>query len=338
MACVCSPSITVYGEVVHLGQVLTYETPQREEFSMVTSYRYEIGQPKYMSAVVLAGSKNLKLVNTCPDAVRLYRGDDLLTEVYANPDESLSAIKNVTIGILNENDGLIDFGTGRTSWLFVLSPEVTETYKEAGRYRLVIPEGLFTLDGETVGGGEIPYNFLGDIEVHYPYTVTPASGSEFDVASPMKSLTITLEGDIRMVDYPGTPGALYDPDGKALRFESSYAKLNGASLTWIFKENWRYPIDWQPGEYTFRLRRNTINVNCWCDEGIAPDWPEEDITVLYVLKDDLTAVSITGAEAAQSYTVYTLDGLAVAVDAPGEALTTLPEGVYIINGKKAHIH
>lgn len=319
-----------------MDQVLTYETPQQETFSMVTSYLYDIGQPKYMSAVVLMGPKNLKLVSTCPDAVRLYRGEELLAEVYADPDESVSAVKDVSI-YLYADDGLIDFGTGRTSWLFVLSPKLTETYKEAGQYRLVLPAGLFTLNGETVGGGEIPYNFLGDIEVHYPYTITPEPGTEFEVSSPIKSLTITLEGDIRMVDYPGTPGALYAPNGKALGFESSYAKVNGASLTWIFKEKKRYPIDWQPGVYTFRLIRNTINVNCWCDEGIAPCWPEEDITVLYVLKDDLTAVSITGAEAAESYTVYTTDGRAVAVAAPGEVLTTLPEGIYIINGKKAYI-
>lgn len=318
---------------IPFDSAFTYETPSQAEFSFSTSYRYEVNDGYGMGAVVLSGPKGVKLQKDCQDAVELmYEGRTVATITeYSGED---AKVHDVTVNFLDDS-GLLDFGSGRTSWLFEFDREKSEAVLKPGHYTVKIPAGLFMYEESIVGAGSLEYDYQGDIKIDYPYTITPEAGTEFSTSSPIKRVTITIGGYVRLLDYAYTPGALYGPDGNALSFQSRYATVSGNELIWKFDEKWNNRIDWVPGEYTFKLPRNTININCWADAGIEPDFPEEDINILYILKDGVSGVCVTGIERADSYTVYTLDGRVVAVNGPSDVLLTLPEGFYIINGKKA---
>ena len=51
---------------------------------------------------------------------------------------------------------------------------------------------------------------------------------------------------------------------------------------------------------------------------------------------DLSGVEAIGAEA-DAYTVYTISGIRVLVNASSDEVKALPAGLYIINGKKVYI-
>ncbi|MDE6295202.1 MAG: hypothetical protein K2M03_03975, partial [Muribaculaceae bacterium] len=303
-------------------------------FSYTTSYMYEVNNGQGMGAVVLSAPKGLKLNTDCQAAVELMcDGKSVATITKYSGEEA--QVHDVTVNYFD--DGLIDFGSGRSSWLFVFAEDKSDVLLKAGHYTMKVPSGLFMYEDNIIGAGSLEYDYQGDIKIDYSYTVTPESGSEFTTDSPIRQVTITVGGYLRMLSYAYTPGALYGPDGNALTFESRRAVVTGNQLTWKFNESRSNPVKWEAGEYTFKLPRNTININCWEDVGIEPDFPEEDINVLYILKDDITGVAVSGIERADSYTVYTLDGRAIAVDASSDVLLTLPDGIYIINGKKAHL-
>ncbi|MDE6810969.1 MAG: hypothetical protein K2J15_01315 [Muribaculaceae bacterium] len=334
-------SATVYGDTLPFDKVFVYGSPSHPEFMLTTSYRAELGTPFGMAAVALDCPKNTKLVVTCEDKAQLYYGEELIGEIGAtdgDDESSPSRISDIGISLFAEDDGLIDFGSGNTTWLFMFDQRRQEQYMRSGEYTLKVPEGLFAIEGNPVGAGEMKYNYLGNVKQSYSYTVTPEPGSIFGVDEPMKTLTLEITPDIgyiNMIDYERPVGGLWGPNGRELQFESSYAKIDGNKIIWSFKQHPRYRFDWVAGEYTFKLRKNTINVNSFSGEGVAPVFPDEDINVLYILTEDLTGVAVTGIEAAQSYTVHTLDGRLLAADASSDFLLSLPRGVYIINGRKA---
>lgn len=333
---------------IPFNETFTYALPSASEFTLSTSYKAEVNDPHGMAAVTLDCPRGVTLVKECKEKAQLYFAGELIGEIGAtdgddeedmDPEDRTvhSRIRDVTKMLLAEDDGLIDFGNGRSTFLFMFDDRVPEKYLQAGAYTLKVPEGLFAKDGVKIAAGEIGYTYLGDVELKHGYTVTPEPGTVFALDKPIKSLTIEIDGMVNMLDYASPVGKLYNPDGKAMVFASDYPMIRGNRIIWEFNQHPKYPQKWIAGEYTFKLPKETINVNSWAGEGVDPVFPEEDLNILYILGDGATGVTVVGLEKSPTYTVYTLDGCPLAIDANADALTSLPSGLYIINGRQVRL-
>ncbi|MDE6810970.1 MAG: hypothetical protein K2J15_01320 [Muribaculaceae bacterium] len=324
----------VSAEVIPAEKVLQLGTPISSEFTLRMSFGGAYGQAFGMAAVSLDSAKGVTLNENCPDKVQLYYGDELLAEVGATESDN-NGITNIGFSYASDDDPL-NF-EGHSTWLIMFDASAPAEYKRLGDYTLILPEDLFRYGEDTVGSMTLHYTMVDKINASWGYTVTPENGSEFTVTNPIPSVTVTATGNARMLDYNNPVGGLYDPEGNLMKFRSSYPTRSGASLIWDFIDPYTSKVEWTEGEYTFKLPAHSLYVNMQGMNFGQGNFPSEDINVLYILRDGTTRVTVAGAEAAHSYTVYTTDGKLIAAGATGDLLLTLPEGIYIINGKKVKL-
>lgn len=338
-------------ETVPFEEVFRLKTPSKSEFTLSQSYggfRQSFG----MAAIELASLTGVSQNFETDVKAQLYYGDTLLAEA-GNETGEYGGIVNNTIVFGAEGMTVADTEDFSFSWLFMFNASVPESFKQPGEYKVVIPEGLFLYNDMPVAAATLKYTLKesqgggGDVEDKFGYTISPETGTEFVLSNPLNKIVMTVTGNVQNIDmdYGLAPGALYSPRGRKMPFKQRFPKINKNTVTWTYvlnpsqDEDDDDPIIWIPGEYTFIVEANSFGVNQYLEDGEPGNFPEKDIKVLYIINDDsVTGVAVEGIEAAPSYTVYKLDGTLVAKSVSGEVLSSLPAGIYIINGTKAVIN
>lgn len=294
------------------------------EVNLDNCYGASQGMPFGMGAVVVKAAKGIELVKDSKETVKLYKGTELVKAITAEEGIALGGIGEAADEATMTND---------VTFFFVSSPEdVTDVYKQDGDWKVEIPAGLFTVNGNPVAAGELEYTYTNKATTAWEYTLDPVSGTEIDGKMSTVKLTVT---NANSVDYDTNPGKLVNPDGETVILKSSFPKVEGNSIIWTIEGSASKPIDWKNGTYTFTIAKNSIWVNMSSDTTAEGNFPEEDIVALYIIKNTGVGVAVIGVEAADSYTVYTLDGKAVLINGTAEQLVELENGFYIVNGKKA---
>ena len=300
--------------------------PAAEECSLSETYGAMYNHPFGMAAIEISAAQGVTVNTECTEKVQLYYEGTLLAEVgTGTPDESGDGTGIYSTGIGGMDDGVIEWGTTNT-YMIMFNPAAPDQFKQLGKYTLKVPEGAFLLNEVPVAAGELNYTLVAD-KSSWDYSFTPEEGSSLDGAT---SIVLTIDG-VQFVDAEKNCATLVDPEGNTVPWQSAYAgyadgKYN--TVQWLIKTGFN---DWKGGFYTFTLKAHTVAINGWADE-IDPQFPEEDITILY---NGATGVSLVGVDVADSYTVYTVDGKAVLVNGTLEQVAELSNGLYIVNGKKA---
>ncbi len=257
----------------------------------------------------------------------------------------------VMSGSTFDENGFGDFTP--TSTLFVVlanngEGDIDETlvpdYSRDGYYTLVIPDGAFRADGILLKGTEITFHFTNETgEFKYEYNVTPEENTTNDpITNPAEifgvdgtGVVVTFVGTTQ-IDCVANAATLTLPDGTVLK-------------DYLPDSNWRNTMTWKfgttttnwpaKGEYVFELLAGKVyvemgNADDLEDAGIEGNFPGMKV-VYYVDKD--TSVAMIGVEPADAYTIFTIDGKLVRLNATPDQLIDIEPGLYIINGKKAFI-
>ena len=202
----------------------------------------------------------------------------------------------------------------------------------AGTYTIHIPEGAFLDAGVPMEQTEIVYTYFIGSKADMSYILTPESGSEFETFGPLQKFCIEFP-KANTLDYlTRGGGTLTDPDGRKVPQynlkgqSSSYANLVNNKLYYCYGvKDW----EWKYGQYKFEIKPSEI-----CIDSPLGNFP--GLTATYVV-DDNTGVAMVGISPAESYDVYGLDGRMIMQGASPERMQTLPEGLYVVNGKKCNV-
>lgn len=303
------------------------------EITNLNCFGASAGRPMAMAAFEVKVPEGLGINKESTAKVELKYHDAITNEDVLIG--SISAEEGIDLGgVAAAADEVIELPHTNTLRFFFVNGDVPESFQKEGQYTLVIPNDLFTLNNgfQKVDGANIALTYAIEAQAEFEYTITPAEGTEFN--GKIDDIVLTFPG--KAVSYDAAPGKLYGPDGVQIKLKSSYPTLVTNGIKWILEGPKNTPIEWVDGSYTFKILKNTVYVGI--DDTLPEgNWPNEDFAVTYVVKNNSTGVAIIGIEAADAYTVYTLDGKAMLLNAPAEKLIDLPNGLYIINGKKAII-
>ncbi|MCM1475412.1 MAG: hypothetical protein NC036_04115 [Muribaculaceae bacterium] len=304
----------------------------------------------------ILGSKNISTDATCGQTIKLYytapeaTERELLCEL--DPAKAGQIEFDSAAGAAEGDEDPIEFNSDNTVMLnfdaaisgydgsdenATVSGRGNEKLMQTGKYEIEVGNGVFTLDGLAMNGFNTTYNYINEDKVDLSYEITPTPGSEIEGKIPQ--LTITFPGVANIYDISGNKCKLYNPEGTKMSFRSSYPSATGNTITWKFEDPKNKTVEWKPGTYTFKIVENAINVGLpqFTGDGYSTpgNWPAEAMEITYIVKEDSTVgVALIGIEAADNYTVYTLDGRVVLVKAAAEKLVDLENGIYLINGKK----
>lgn len=216
-------------------------------------------------------------------------------------------------------------------------------YMKDGYYSIEIPDGAFELvkaDGSVtkLNGLTLTYHYTNSAApVQTNYVLTPADGENVQDPGAVfgyKGSGIVLEfPNANFVDINQKAATLTTPENVVMsKNVPSGAYTN--KLTWTFGG----PNDVWPakGTYTFTIKPGYIYI----DMGFEDDYDEVGVgnfpglTAIYHA-GEITGIVMYGVEQADSYSVYSIDGKIVKLNANPDDMLDLQPGIYIINGKKA---
>ena len=260
-----------------------------------------------------------------------------------NPNNELE-VNVIGVALTNGDDGLIEFPASNTLFMLFANDgdgsvdmsRISE-FSKTGYYKLTIPDGSFAIDGAPVKGLELVYHYDAEAgQQTIVYELSPAASYTFTNVADLKyggsGITVKFP-KASFLDYVGTGGAvLITPAGEQIKCNTPSMPVPNELVYTFGNKN----TEWVNGTYTLKIAAKMIAVDMgyldYGDEGNSPV-----IEAAYHLEDQALGVALIGVGAADSYTVYTLDGKVVKVDAAIEELKELEPGLYIINGKKAYL-
>lgn len=306
-----------------VSQVFTLGTPAAYDVNNTNCYGAAQGHPMGMGCIEL---------NTL-EGINIVEDSEAKAELWYEGKFVANALGASFTGIMGAADPIETVFSNKVAIFFLnTNDEVTSAYTRTGEYTVKIPAGLFTYNNKPVAAGEFKFNYS-TVEVKWEATISPESDSE--VEDKLEGISIEFEG-ASSIDYDYGCCKLYGPDNNQITFYPSTAAYIGTrGLKWTFGDPKAKPIEWVDGTYTVKFPAKSVYVNLQQGMVSEGNWPAEDLSITYVVKSRNTAVSIVGIEAADAYTVYTLDGKAVLVNGSADQLIELEAGFYIINGKKA---
>lgn len=246
--------------------------------------------------------------------------------------------------LANEIEG---FNPYAYNYGFLLMPDVTgdtdpATYAgmPAGRYEIVIPAGEILFDDSeneeeirftyTVGEVAAPtletiiYPAPGEVKVIEEFMVWHPNADvvNLDWNATVNPVLTNLETEETItLGYSFYPVVL-DPEAIAAEIEG--LDLDGLNYYYLLLPS---DLDRVPnGSYELVIPAAILDIPGV--EGVA------DMRFLYTVKNGATGVSVIPANTNGTYTVYTLSGRLVNAAATAADITSLPTGIYIINGTK----
>lgn len=278
------------------------------------------------------------VVNTTADLeIQLLYEDKLIATANVKEQKGDDSPQVVIQNIAILDDGLMDFGSINTLYiLFSYADDIK--FHTDGKYTVIIPDGAFTLKGEQLKGCSFEYQYT-DVAtpIDFSYELSP------DPILPLENGTEALHNiritflNSRSLDYADKGGATLTGPNKE-KIYIGYAKTDMKSYleypVGIINTSWDKLGD---GDYTFEIHKGMINLNSryWdCTPGTGNF---EGLTAIYHVSGTLTSVTLMGVEAADEYDVYDLAGNVILLRAGTQEISALPEGIYIINGKKTYL-
>ncbi len=286
------------------------------------------------------------------DAIQINaKGDQVITMAYngevicslpVNQPEDDMRMAIMNAGAFEGEDDLIGGPANNTLFIqFVdLNNETDiEKYQKDGAYTVNIPDGALLMNDVPMKGLSLTYNYSSKApELKFEWTTEPEGGDYKAEPKDLLSNIKLIVKDGTYINYKGSTGGgkLTAPNGEEIQ-KSDWPEISSDNtLTYRFNHK---NTNWEAlgyGTYTFSVAPGYVNVgNPYWDEYESDGNFNEDVTVLYnVQKNGTSSVTLIGVPAADSYSVYTVDGKAVLLNAAPEAVLDLEPGLYIINGCK----
>ncbi len=197
--------------------------------------------------------------------------------------------------------------------------------REAGTWRLDIPQNFFTQNG--VGNDRIRVTYFIDPTVEAVYSVDPESGSKISI--PMEGvmeITFNFYNSVQVSNKPATAGAGFTVTYGSLTLPKVVSALG--TRGWQMLDN--------PGDCTMTIR---INQNVFEQPGVLKisgakgaltiDGNPSPEIEWFATCGDVSAVEELVDCADSNAPIYNLQGISV-----GNDFDTLPAGIYIRNGKR----
>lgn len=323
---------TASAATLNLAESATYDYPASQNCSFADNngpWGY-----KYMGFYLIGLKSAQTVVNRqCSDPVTLsYNGSQIAQLVATNPSDPIDVMAATAM----DDDGLLEFKpTVDLMLIFDLegvygngdASAVPEMYKKAGTYTLHIPEGLLkdNKTGELYSGLDVTYNVSSESVKVYKYSITPTPNSEVDN---LATIEINFPEVTSMLSYVGDGNKCYLtlPNGEKV-YNNMYPGTANKTLSLKFTK----VTEWIPGTYTLTIPDKYIVINNpYFDEGDPGN--VQAITASWTVVDKTIGVEGIAAEG-ETITVVDLDGRVI-LTGVAEDLKTLPNGLYIVNGKK----
>lgn len=216
--------------------------------------------------------------------------------------------------------------------MLLFAPMMNREFAAEGSYRVEVPSGFFKFGDKQVNGAVREYN-LTVVPIDFTYTVSPDVNAE-QISLPEIRITFTNAQSVEVVkDYCAK---LSNGESELITPKTRMAFSEGNSVYWKFEDPASKPIDWKEGRYSFVIEAKSIAVDLpyYDEEG---NWPETNLPLEFVIKNEALGVALIGLEAADNYTVYSLDGKLLLNRVDINRVADLENGLYIVNGKKVVI-
>ncbi len=138
-------------------------------------------------------------------------------------------------------------------------------FATVGTYTVVIPDGLFTLEGEALAG--VTYNVSVEVKpVDFTYTLDPAAGSEVESLEEI-ILTFPNASDLMYASDKTHPVATLTSEDGTQVLNCVYPKPSGNSLILKFGDS---NTEWIKGKYTLTVCNKAINLG-------DPQWDDSEV-------------------------------------------------------------
>lgn len=214
-----------------------------------------------------------------------------------------------------------------------------EPITDDGSYILDIPEGYFkmTSGSNTFENEQTGFRFFVEAPKDpatydlQPTSVTPNVNEE---QKEIKELVLTF-GDVTFVSLDnGVKADIYKKveDGDPTLVES----VTGEENDWFSPTSYTFTLSTpitDKGIYTVTFPKGTFFDETYDMEGGQAGHASPELTYTFVVSQG-TGVANIMIDGADTVTVYTLDGVMLLNAAPAADFLALPEGIYIVNGKK----
>lgn len=275
-------------------------------------------------------------INKNCEFIAIYRGEDLIKTINPNSDECVSIIG---VQLSDQGDDLIEFEPQNNIYMVFSNPgdKDFDEFLKDGTYRIVIPDGVFKIEGKDTKGMEIDYVYSSvNTGVDMTYVLNPVAESSLTSASLFTNTGITISfPSSSFLDYSGKGGGtLTTPSGTVIECLRPTMDVD-KGLRYKVSENTEFK---ENGAYVFKIAPHSVAIDqpAFYDGGdVRANFP--GMEAIYYLNDSTVDVAVVGIGAAESYDVYSLDGAAVMLGAGIDSLKGLDAGVYVINGKKVFV-
>ena len=324
----------VYKAPVRLSDHLGLQMPSSLDCNVTSVY-----PGYYMGMVILGLDSNDVLVNSeCDTPITMTYNDEVIGNIPLNVSDEERRVQIIGIATTEGSDDFLPGVTSISLYLvFAEDGADMSKFRNDGAYTVSIPDGAFVMNGVPMKGLTLTYNYAGKAPARsFEWSVEPAGGDyKAEPKDLLSEIRLTVK-DAKYIYYKNRGGGkLTAPDGTAIN--AGYPRLEQPNT--IAYQFGNKNTDWEAlgyGTYTFSVAPGYVNVgNPYWDEYESDGNFNEDVTVLYnVQKNGTSSVTLIGVPAADSYSVYTVDGNAVLLNAAPEAVLDLEPGLYIINGCK----
>ena len=183
-----------------------------------------------------------------------------------------------------------------------------------GEYILSVGKGSLLINGYESPEYTCTYHFTAPTEDTPDYYFDPSNGA---VVTEISEICLYLNGGTADIHYGGEKSLPTLSNGTESRVLGFVSRGEGVCLFFTT------PLT-EPGEWTLTIPAGSVYFD---------NVPyEETITATWIIPGATSGVD--GVEADGTFTVFTLDGRVLLLNAGAEALSGLDSGLYIINGKK----
>lgn len=301
--------------------------PEYINVSVPDTYVNLAAEPSGLSEILwsIRTAKDVDVNRKCTETVKLFLEDQLVIEVPAQmpEDDDAPGVLTINAGMFDDDIPTAGNIVRNVGFFFGNQP-----ISSPGKYTLFIPEGFFLYGNELMPEG-VKYYYITE-----PAVCRPANNSTDLSPSALNKVSITFTG-IKTIE-PGQRKTIWGKDYTSARLRISFRNID-------IKDKYEWTID--GNTVTFSLlegeelpnESGTFKINI--GQGFFFNAEDRDAAyaVSYsvgVTKDDHTTSVGNVSDGQQTVTVFNLFGQKILDNAPADRLRALPEGIYIINGKK----
>ncbi len=302
--------------------------PEYIKASIPNTYVNLVTDPSGLSEILwsVQTAKDITVNRECTETVKLFLEDKLIIEVSAEYPED-----DDTPGVLTMNAGMFDDDIPtsgnivRNVGFFFGNISIVD----AGKYTLSIPEGFFMYGQDQPMPEGVKYYYITE-----PAVCNPANNSSDISPAELNKVSITFTG-IKTIE-PGQKKTIWGKDYSTAKLKILFSNID-------IKDKYDWVIDGNTVTFSLKDGEQLPNESgvfkITISQGFFFNAEDRDAAyaVTYkvnVKKDDLTTSVENISKNPQNITVFNLNGQKLLDGTPADRLESLPEGIYVVNGKK----